>query len=103
MTNELSKKNFKHLIVLGIILTIFLVSLDRIALNFKEEDEKNQIILQSLESNKILSDELNSLLLRLKNDFNFFEKEILTLINLKPDSLKYQTKIQSLINFLEMH
>ena len=94
---------WKRFIIFGILLVLVLVVIDRILYNSRLEEEKNQIVLDALQSHKVLSNELHSVFHSVQDDFNFFEKKILEIIKLKSTSPEYIYDVKALMDFLETH
>jgi len=101
--NDKPKNFWKRLSIFGVILVLTLWGLDRMLYRARLDEEKNQSVLKALERNKILADELSVLFRGVQDDFHYFEKEILELVNLDSKSPRYQIVIQSLMKFLETH
>lgn len=103
MKNETPNNIWKRFIILGLLLVLVLGFINRLLFHSRIEEAKSQIVLESLQSHKILSNELHTVFHGVQDDFNFFEKKILQLMNLNPNSLEYKNDVKSLVEFLETH
>lgn len=103
MKNDRPEKVWKRFVIFGFLLLGVLWVLDRTAYKARIEEERNQSVLEALQGNNILADEINVLFHGVQDDFYFFETEILDLVNLDPNSIRYKTEVKSLVKFLETH
>ena len=103
MKNEIPPIIFKRVFLFALVLIAVLVLLDKSAFESVLEEQKHDIVLNELRENKKLYDNLNILFGRVEDDFIFFEKEILNILQLEQNSLQYESKVNSLLSFLETH
>lgn len=94
---------WKRFFIFGLLLIVILGVIDQILLSSREDEEKTEIVLETLQRHKVLSNELHSMFHGVQKDFNFFEKNILNLIGLKPTSAEYKFDVKALMDFLETH
>ena len=94
---------WKRFILFAILFLVIITIIDRIMVNSRTEELKNQLVLDSLEENKILSNELHSLFHGVQDDFNFIEKKIKNITVLKGQGAAFQSELKSMIEFLETH
>lgn len=103
MKSEAPLSIWRRLFLLTFLLALFLAIVDRILYVSRLEEAKSQVILESLQSHKVLSNELHSTFYGVLDDFNFFEKKVLQLMELNPSSSDYKNGVKALIEFLETH
>ncbi len=103
MTNERPKSIWKRVLTFATVLVLFFVLIDQVIYRSQVDEEKNILILEALEGNKILFDELSVLFSGVQDDFKFFENESLQIVNQKLRSQYYQSTVDSLIDFLKTH
>lgn len=103
MKIETPKIVWKRFFIFGLVLVLILGVIDRILVTSRVDEEKTQIVLDTLQRHKVLSNELHSVFHSVQDDFNFFEKKILDIISLKPASAEYRFDVKALMDFLETH
>jgi len=89
----------KRSIGFSVILAIGLFINDYLLNRFSMEEKKSQMVLELIQSDKMLSNELYRLFYGLEDDFNFFERKIKTILNKNRSA----DSIDSLIEFLSTH
>jgi signal transduction histidine kinase len=94
---------WKRLAFFGSILLFILFILDQSALRSILKEEKTKIVLNGLKNNNIIYDNLNVFFGGVEHDFDFLEKEIIDLLKFRSNRNQYQSKVNSLITFLETH
>lgn len=89
----------KRTLAFSLILAVGLCINDYLLNRFSMEERKTQMVLELIESDKMLSSELYRLFYGLEDDFNFFERKIKTILNKN----RSQDSVDSLIEFLSTH
>lgn len=94
---------WKRFIIIGCLLVVILVVIDRILYNSRTEELKAGKILDALQGHKVISNELHTVFHSVQDDFNFFERNVLHITKLKPSSEEYIHGVKALMDFLETH
>lgn len=103
MKSDMPVNIWKRFIIIGFLLVLVLGFINHLLFRSRIEEAKSQIVLESLQSHKILSNELHAVFHGVQDDFNFFQRKILRLMNLEKSSVEYKTELKSLIEFLDTH
>lgn len=103
MKSEISQGIWRRLLLLTFFLVLISIVVDRLLYVSRLEEAKSQIVLESLQNHKVLSNELHSTFYGVLDDFNFFEKKVLQLMDLESSSSDYKNSVRALIEFLETH
>jgi signal transduction histidine kinase len=103
MKSDSSIGFWRRLLLFTFLLVLFSAFVNRLLYVSRLEEAKSQIIFESLQNHKILSNELHSTFYGVLDDFNFFQKKVLQLMELKPTSRDYKNGVKALIEFLETH
>lgn len=94
---------WKRTLMLGALLFMVLLLIDRILLESKIEEKKVQLVMDELEVHKVLSNEVHALFYGVQDDFTYFERKVSGLIQEKRQSTEYRSDLRSLIDFFETH
>lgn len=103
MKSDSSFSIWRRLFLFAFLLALFSAFVDRLLYVSRLDEAKSQIVFESLQNHKILSNELHATFYGVLDDFNFFEKKVLQLIELNPGSHDYKNGVKALIEFLETH
>lgn len=94
---------WKRFFIFGSLMVVFLLIIDRILIISRVEEEQTQLVFETLQDHKVLSNELHTVFHSVQDDFKFFEKKILNIVTLNPNSQEYKNDVKSQIDFLETH
>lgn len=86
-------------LVFAAILALALIAIEILLQKFRSDEKRTQVVLELVQSDKILSNELYRLLYGLEDDFAFFEKNIRDILH----NREAQAKTQTLLEFLNTH
>ena len=103
MPIDTPQRIWKRFLSLGFLLLIVIGIIDQIVVNSRTKELKNQVVLDVLQGNKILSNEFHTLLHGVEDDFRFFEKKVLNVMSLGQRKLDSKNEIKSMIEFLDTH
>ncbi len=100
--NKLPSPIYKRVLVFSSAVLFLILLIDGFIFYTNLEKEKTQTTLEALKDHKILTHEIHTLLHGVQDDFRFFEKKALDIIQ-KSDKRKTSDNVNSLLEFLETH
>lgn len=89
----------RRTLVFAVLLASALIAIEMLLQKFRSDEKRTQVVLELVQSDKILSNELYRLLYGLEDDFAFFEKNIRDILQ----NRAAQAKTQTLLEFLNTH
>lgn len=89
----------RRTLVFAVMLLTALVAIELLLQKFRSDEKRSQVVLELVQSDKILSNELYRILYGLEDDFAFFEKNIRDILQ----GTSAQAKTQTLLEFLNTH
>lgn len=100
--NKIPSPIYKRVLVFSSALLLLILLVDGFIFYTNLDKEKTQTTLEALKDHKILTHEIHTLLHGVQDDFRFFEKKALDIIQ-KPQKKNTSDSVNSILEFLETH